>query len=249
MTAWVPGIAISPFVECDAVAERSVRRGAELGAWLAVGGGGKRESWRLRRNQWKPLVKGASPMRTALVTLVLVLCSALPVAGQTAEEAPAPPTKLEAFMAQGGAVIVRGFSRIGEIHGRDEAGAAVDAQEVTNAASGEKAYGITITVKGAGASATERTSYIDYDEIDALTRSLDALVKVDRSATQLAEFRADYRTRDGLEVSTFGGSQPLRAAISSGHRVRVTALVPWPELAKLKDIVVQAKTTLDSTRQ
>ena len=188
-------------------------------------------------------------MRTALVTFVLVLCSALPVAGQTAEEAPAPPTKLEAFMAQAGVVVIRGFSRVGEIHGRDGATAAVDAEEVTNAASGEKEYGLTITVKGAGASATERTSYIDYDEIDALVRGLDAVAKVDRSATPMAEFRADYRTRDGLEFSTFGGAQQMRAAISSGHRGRVTALFQWSELVKLKDIVVQAKTTLDSPRQ
>jgi hypothetical protein len=87
------------------------------------------------------------------------------------------------------------------------------------------------------------------DEIDGLIRGLDAVAKVDRSANQMAEVRADDRTRDGLEFSTFSGAQQVRAAISCGHRGRGTTFFQRPELVKLKDIVVQAKTTLDSPRQ
>lgn len=188
-------------------------------------------------------------MRTSLLAFVLVLGSALPAPGQTPEEPPAPRTKLEAFMAQEGVVIVRGSSRIGEIRGRAGATVAVDAQEVTNAGNSEKGYGLAITVKVSGASESERRSYVDLDEIDALVRGLDSVAKVDRSATQLAEVRADYRTRDGLEISTHSSGQQVRVAISSGHRGRVTALFQWSDLAKLKDIVAQAKTTLDSLRQ
>jgi hypothetical protein len=188
-------------------------------------------------------------MRKPLFTVVLVLGMALPVLAQTPEEAPALPTKLETFLARQGAVIVRGFSRIGEMRGREGAAVAIDAQEATNADTGEKEYGLTITVKGSGASPSEKTSYLDYEEITPLVRALDAIAKVDRSATQLAEFRADYRTRDGLEISTYSAGQQVRASISSGRRTRVTAFFQWSDLAKLKDIVVQAKSAIDSTKQ
>jgi hypothetical protein len=188
-------------------------------------------------------------MRMSLFTVVLVLGMALPVLAQPAEEPNALPTKLETFLAQQGAVIVRGSSRVGEMRGREGAAVVVDAQEATTADNGEKQYGLTITVKSSGASPAERMSYLDYEEIGPLVRALDAIAKVDRSATQLAEFRADYRTRDGLEISTYSAGQLVKAAVSSGHRTRVTAFFQWSDLAKFKDLVVQAKTTIDSTKQ
>jgi hypothetical protein len=92
-------------------------------------------------------------------------------------------------------------------------------------------------------------SYVDYDEIEALTGALDVFAKVDLSATQLAVFRAHYRTRDGLEISTYSSGQQVRAAVSSGHRAPVTVFGQWSDLGKLKDLVVQAKTTLDSVKK
>jgi hypothetical protein len=66
---------------------------------------------------------------------------------------------------------------------------------------------------------------------------------------QLAGFGEDFRTRGGLEISTCGAGQQVGAAISVGRRARVTVLGQWADLGKLKDLVVQAKTTLDSVKK
>ena len=187
-------------------------------------------------------------MQGPLVAAVLVLGTAFPAMAQTPEETVAPPTKLEAMLVQQGAVIVRGLSRIGEIRGRESSGVAIDALEATNVTTGDKVSGLALTVKGTGASPSERTSYLDRDEIDAFLRGLDTLARVDRSTTQLADFLAVYRTRDGLEISTYSVGALVKAAAASGHRNRVTALLQWSDLAKLRDLVVQAKTALDSLR-
>jgi hypothetical protein len=188
-------------------------------------------------------------MRTiALATCLAVLASS--VAAQAPQQPVEPKTKLEAFVAQDGVVIIRGFRKIGQLGGAYGGTLTVEAKEFANASTAKRAYGMTITVKDSSRLEREDTSYIDYDEIESLVRGLEYIGKVDKSVTRFENFQADYRTRGDLEVSTFSTHDgSTMVAVSSGRISPVRIYFPISDLAKIRDLVAQAKAALDSVKQ
>jgi len=189
--------------------------------------------------------------RTLAASLVGFL--ALAVGGAVVEaqqrEQPQPPrTKVEAFEAQEGVVVVRGFSKIGDMKGVYGGVVSVQSMEFTNAATGKKEYGVTIEVKEASRLEREDRSFIDYDEIGSLIKGIDYISKVDRSATKLDSFQADYRTKGEFAISTFSSANDIMCSISSGRIGRVSTFFKIADLAKFRNLIVNAKAKLDSIK-
>jgi hypothetical protein len=160
-----------------------------------------------------------------------------------------PKTKLETFIAQDGAVIVHGFSKVGTIRGLYGSSVLVQSQELTNPTNGKKEYGITLEVKETSRVARDHTSYIDYDEIESLIKGLDYISKIEKSVTKLDEFQADYKTRGDLRFSSFsneGGAVML--AITSGKIGSTTAYFNKEDIAQVRTLLVSAKQKLDSIK-
>ncbi len=138
-------------------------------------------------------------MRALLPLVLAAVVTSQALAQDKAAPVPKEPkTKIEIFDAKTGAVIVHGFSTIGTVRGRFGTSATVECKEFTDASSGKKEYGITITVKDTSEYKREHVSYIDYDEIDSLTKGIDYITKVDKTATKLDDFQADYKTKGEL---------------------------------------------------
>jgi hypothetical protein len=188
-------------------------------------------------------------MRTvAIATFLAVLGSSVPA--QSPQQPEKPKTKLEAFVAQDGVVIVRGFKQIGQLRGAYGGTLTVQAMEFASASTGKREYGMTIAVKESGRLEREDTSYIDYDEIESLVRGLEYIGKVDKSVTRFDNFQADYRTRGDLAISTFSAHDgTTMLGVSSGSIGPVSVFFSITDLSKLRDLVVQAKAALDSVRQ
>lgn len=189
-------------------------------------------------------------MRTRLAALGLTLLGLSPSLALTQESGPAAPkTKLERFVAQDGAVIVRGFSTIGTLRAKYRGTITVDSKEFANVALDKSAYGITIEVKEASSYERKHTSFVDYEEIDSLLDGLDYIAKVDKSVTQLDNFQADYRTRGDLVFSTFSTEGTIEDAVSSGTIGKTDAFIELGDLAKLREMIATAKAKLDEIRQ
>src|ERR1043165_3776858 len=105
-------------------------------------------------------------------------------ADQVTDVAPKPNTKVEAFAAQVGSVIIKGYTKLGVARG-DYGSVEVQAMEFANANSGKKEYGVLLQVNEAGRLEREHRSYIDYDEIASLLNGIDYVAKTDKSATKL----------------------------------------------------------------
>lgn len=165
------------------------------------------------------------------------------------EAATAPKTKLEAFEHQTGSVIIRGFTTVGVVKGEYGGTASVEAREFTNATTEKHEFGIVIEVKEAGRLEREDRSYVDYDEIDSLLRGIDYVVKIDSSATKLADFQADYHTKGDLTVTTFSSGSEVKAAITSGRIGGVDVIVPLARLQEFRSLVAAAKSKLDELRK
>ncbi len=191
----------------------------------------------------------------SLISLTFVILSLIlfssPVTGQEAVETELEPrTKLEAFQARTGVVVIKGFSRIGLAAGLEGTSIEVENREFRDVGSNSKEYGITVEVREAGNAGRRSLSYIDYDEIDPLLRGLEYLSKIDNSVTQLTRFEADYRTRGDLLVSAASSrGGVITLAISGGVVRRATSLFRLEDLKVIRGLIIEAKNQLDAIQQ
>lgn len=168
---------------------------------------------------------------------------------QQEHRAPTPKTKLEAFEAQSGAVVIRGFSKIGELRGIFGGAVTVESKEFMNATTAKREFGVTLEVKETSRLERNNTSYVDYDEIPSLLRGIDYIAKVDKSITKLDNFQADYRTKDDLRVSTFSmGSGEVMAAVTSGTIGATSVRLKIADLGKLRELIASALARLDAIK-
>ena len=187
--------------------------------------------------------------RLICAAAVLLVFSPLPAVSQTATPPAAAKTKLEAFEAQEGVVIIQGFSRMGELKGVYGGSVAVLAKEFTHATTGKRESGIVIDVKEGGRIERNNRSFIDYDEIGALVKGLEYIGKADKSVTKLESFQVDYRTKGDLKVSTFntpGGE--VMVAVSSGRIGATSVHFKFADLNALHGLISGAKERLDAAK-
>jgi hypothetical protein len=160
----------------------------------------------------------------------------------------APKTRLEAFAAQEGVVVIRAFSRIGTVRGQDGSSVVVDSNELTNAGTGQREYGLAVTVTADGRQDRGHGAYVDFDEIPALLAALEYLGNMDGSSTTLDRFQAGYRTRGGLVVGAFNNDSGTMATVSSGIIGKTTAYLPFADLGHIREFVQSAYASLDKLR-
>lgn len=183
------------------------------------------------------------------VALLAVSLFALPMCAQQSKtEAPTPKTKLEAFEAQVGSVIIRGFSTIGSVSGEYGTSVTVESREYTNATSGKKEYGVVIEVREGGRLERESSSHIDYDEIDSLVRGIDYVAKITPDVTRMENFQADYRTKGDLRISTYSTDGAVQAGVASGTIGGASAFLSLANLVQLRELLVQAKSKIETAR-
>lgn len=196
---------------------------------------------------------GVAGKRIPLLLSLLLAGLAAPLRAQTEDpmiEAGLPRTKLETLGAQEGAVIIRGFSRIGEVRGPLGSSVVVRSQEFTNAATGEREYGLSLEVRERSRLEREHISFVDYDDIAPLAKALDQLTKLDNTATSFNRFQADYRTHGEVQVTTYttDASAVVAAAVTCGGLERATVLLNLADLDTLRTLVDAARVDIDRKR-
>ncbi len=191
-------------------------------------------------------------MHTKLLASIAIAMAGGIAAAQSNDSAqtqrPTPATKLEAFSAKTGVVMIKGFTTIGRVRGTGIV--SVDAREFRDASSPQTAqYGIAIEVKEAGRIEREARSFIDADEIDSLVRGIDYVSKLSKSVTTLKDFEAEYRTRGDFAVTVFSDSSGgLGVSVSSGRIGRTSVFLKVPDLEQLKMFILEAKSATDAAR-
>jgi hypothetical protein len=127
--------------------------------------------------------------------------------------------------------------------------ARVEAMEIRDSANSQRVTGVVVTIMDAPNSANEIRSLIDYDEIDALVKALDNLMKADETITKLTHFEVRYRTRGDLEIIVFkqlaGG---VAVAVEGGFFERPRLLLTLEDLTRLRWMIAQAKERLDEIK-
>jgi hypothetical protein len=188
----------------------------------------------------------------ALISILLLAAAAVTCAAQEAQPSPSPEefqTKLETLMFETGAVIVKGYTRVGSMNG-SRGSANFTAWEVINARSGRREQGVTVEIGDAATNRPdfEERAYIDYDELDPLLKGIDYIMKLDDRATRLSRYEAQYQTRGGLVLVTFNTPNGYAAAISTRGGRRPRFVLRQTGLAEFKNLLESAKEILEPPR-
>jgi hypothetical protein len=178
---------------------------------------------------------------------LLAMFPPLILAQQTAQAEPEPKTKLEAFQAQTGTVVIKGYSEIGRVAALG--GVEVSAMELTDATTGRKQLGVLIEIKEGGRLQNTSRSFIDFDEVDALVKGLDYISKATSDVTKLGMFEATYKTKGYFSATTFSsGSGKIEAAVRSGYIRPASAFLSLQQFSELRTLILKAKQKLDSVK-
>jgi hypothetical protein len=157
-----------------------------------------------------------------------------------------PRNKLEDFEGRVETLLIRGRHWVGTVRGQNGT-ARVEATEVRDSVTSDTASGAVITIKADGGPADEIRSLIDYDEIDALLRAMDAAAKASESITRLSHFEVRYRTKGDFEIMVFKQleNNVVAAAIEGGFFERSRLYLSIDDLVKVRWMIAQAKERLD----
>lgn len=183
------------------------------------------------------------------LSITLLAIPLLVNAQEQADATKAPPaTKLEAFSARTGIVIVKGFSTIGVVNGMGRV--SIDVREFRDASNPKSVqYGVSFEVKESGRLERQNTSFIDEEEIDSLIRGLDYISKIERNVTTLGNFEAQYRTKGDLSMTVFSGTNgEVSFAVSSGRIGKTSAFLKLADAEKIRSLLNEAKAAISKAK-
>ena len=158
-----------------------------------------------------------------------------------------PRTKIEALRDRHGTVIIQGFTRITTV---EVNGIRIDAIEMRDVGSAVgRAKGIVVVLREVGERPDENRAFVDYDEIDPLLNAIDMISRVDETATKLVGFEARYKTLGDLDIGVFRQTRSGTAAfMRTGICDRATVTLSLDDLAKVRAMILEAKTRLDEIK-
>ena len=195
-------------------------------------------------------------MKLTRIIHALLLLSLCGVAAEAQRARPTPTpdpydeylTKMELLLEKTGAVVVKGSTTVGTINGL-RGTATFTSWEMIDTQAGSAIYGISIVIFDPNRPDSAEVAYVDYDELAALIKGVDYLIKLENSATKLARFEAQYKTQGGLAIFRFNTPGGYGTAVSA-EGVRGPRLVLRPTgLVEFRDMVESAKTIIDEARK
>jgi hypothetical protein len=168
---------------------------------------------------------------------------------------PPPATRLEAIASQKGIVLTKGYTDVGELQADDGSRVRLTAVHFRDAR-GSIEQGLAVTLEQRGNDTGPVVVYVDLDELDGLSDALDALAKMEATASPLNNAEGVYRTRGDLEVTnhTSNGSRivTIRATqiiLPSGQVLQSSATLRPARLGEIRQQIATAKETLQHARE
>lgn len=193
-------------------------------------------------------------LRTILFSILVLFCTGTALAQRPGPEfwrkvgcEPFEPrTKLEAIEDRHSAVVIKGFTRITTIEVR---GVRIDAVEMRELGNATRAKGLVVSLREGGERPEDNRAFVDYEEIDPLLNAIDAIARVDETATKLVGFEARYKTQGDFEIGVFRQtSRGTAVVLTTGICDRATTSLSLDDLAKVRAMIQEAKARLDEIR-
>jgi hypothetical protein len=182
-------------------------------------------------------------MRKSCVVLISLGCSLAFAA--CAQDTNALKTQIGLFETQTGVVLIKGFGAVGSFS-TGAVNISVRSKATASLATGRKDYGIAIEIES---NQHREWAIVDYEELEPLLRAMDYLGKITFDATPLPSFDASYTTKSGLRVSAFGSNRQgaIRTFVQYDDGLRIQ--LASDQFLRFKNLIAEAKTSLDAVRE
>jgi hypothetical protein len=179
-----------------------------------------------------------------LMLFVGLLFSVFASAARAEETNSYPKSNLEIFEATTGVVLIRGTDEAGVVPGRT-GNITLKCRETRDAATNRREFGVAVIVTQA--EGYEDTTVVDYDELDALIRSLEYISKVDWAISAMGHFEAGYTTRSGLKLASYSSrrSGTIEAYALSNRLLRSRVQLTLAQLTQVRTFLEQAKAKIE----
>jgi len=186
-------------------------------------------------------------MKHILLFAATILAVVLPCVSRAQEVVPVHLTRLEAFEATTGRVVVKGTEDLGTVTGKNGL-TIVKIQEFRDVIGNQRESGLVITVRQS--EQLEDSTTVDYDELDPLLKAIDYISKADPNVTSLNHFEAFFTTKAGLRVASYISrrTSTVEASITSQRANRSKTWINQTQLAEFRILLEQAKAKLDALR-
>lgn len=158
-----------------------------------------------------------------ILVMIVFLAPRVSAAQETrGEKTKEPATKLEAFLSKKGVLLVKSFRSLGEVCGKTGTNC-IKFDAVVIVGPGEekqKIKGIKIEITEGGRNPREHTSFLDYEEIESLSKALSYLLEL--SAQWASDSAKEYTevvfsTKDFFTIGFFQKGTEQTSFSSSGY--------------------------------
>lgn len=185
-------------------------------------------------------------MKIYIYSLIAILVFSAAVTTQTQPTAKdKPKTELETFQEKYGVVVIKSFSRLGQIKGLNGT-FKILVMEFRNPTNNTKVKGLVVEVETSEKYSNSARSFIEYDEIDSLIKGIGYISKIDKSVTRLNSFEARYKTKGEFEITVFNDAEDkLNAVLSVGSYSQKSVYINLEILATVISELEKAKSVLD----
>lgn len=178
--------------------------------------------------------------------LFIILCALivmpLTASAQVKEEAKVeePATRLGAFLAKKGKLIIKDFYELGEVAGRYGSKIEFDALVIYEPGQeDQRVRGIKIEVSGGRKYERSDTSFLDFEEVESLSKAIEYTIdlsskwkNVDKEYTEVI-----FSTKDDFQIGFFQEGTERFSFASSGHIGKVMCYFSLEQLSSIKSIV------------
>jgi len=157
------------------------------------------------------------------------------------EEKPTEPaTKLEAFLVKKGKIVIKDSYELGAIIGRFGR-AEVDALVIYEPGiESARIRGLRVEIKEAGRLERSRTSFLDMEEIESLSKAIKYMADLAekwKGETREAYTEVTFSTKGDFKVGFYQKGSVRSAYLHSGYIGRATCFMEVGDFGKLKNII------------
>ncbi len=182
-------------------------------------------------------------MKRFLIIAICVLPVAASANDNTTEPLPKEPvTKLQAFLAKKGRLIVKDFYEMGKVTGRFSTWVKFDAVVIyTPGEEGQRVRGLSIEVgEASGYTSSRNTSFLDLEEVESLSQALEYMLELSekwRGANKEQYTEVVFSTKDNFRIGFYQKGTEQHGFASSGYVGKTSCFFPIQSLNMVKVIV------------
>lgn len=158
-------------------------------------------------------------MKKLLLILTFAIAAAVAAPAQSAtttlQPTNAPRTYYDAFNGTQDTVLIKGSSTIGTLNSQIDYPVEIRAERLSNPQTSNSVYAVSFRTKVD--QHVTQIDYVDYDELDALIRSVQFISQANSTITPLDNFETVFRTRSGLSIAKIGRGNKVFITMTSGN--------------------------------